>query len=179
MQVPLVVLSGFAVMAGLFIFLPNFQSLLLNGAGSAGIPPVYGTTDLLLSGLSVTLAAGGIGLAYSLWGNGRVFVLSETSPAQPFRRLLLNRYYMKVAYDWVGLRVVYGISRGADYLDRYVIDGTVRGFERLFSAMSNQLRRAQSGVVSDYAAHIIAGLLGVFVLLLVVAPYLLAKFGGG
>jgi NADH-quinone oxidoreductase subunit L len=179
MQVPLVVLSGFAVMAGLFIFLPNFQSLLLNGAGSAGIPPVYGTTDLLLSGLSVTLAAGGIGLAYSLWGNGRVFVLSETSPAQPFRRLLLNRYYMKVAYDWVGLRVVYGISRGADYLDRYVIDGTVRGFERLFSAMSNQLRRAQSGVVSDYAAYIIAGLLGVFVLLLVVAPYLLAKFGGG
>jgi NADH-quinone oxidoreductase subunit L len=178
MQLPLVVLSGFAIVAGLFIFLPNFQSLLLNGAGAAGIPPVYGTTELLLSGASVTLGAGGIGLAYYLWGNGRVFVLPADSPAQPVRRLLLNRYYMKVAYDWVGLRAVYGFSRGADFVDRYVIDGTVRGLERLFASMSNQLRRAQSGLVSDYAAYIVAGLIGVFVLLLIVAPYLLAKFGG-
>jgi NADH-quinone oxidoreductase subunit L len=178
MQVPLVVLSGFAVGAGLLIFLPNFQSLLLYGAGVAGIPPVYGTTDLLLSAASVTLGVGGIGVAYYLWGNGRVFVLPETSPAQPVRRLLLNRYYMKIAYDWVGLRAVYGIARGADFVDRYVIDGTVRGFERLFASLSNQLRRAQSGLVSDYAAYLVAGLIGVFVLLLIVAPYLLAKFGG-
>jgi NADH-quinone oxidoreductase subunit L len=178
MQLPLVVLSGFAIGAGLLIFLPNFQSLLLYGAGATGIPPVYGTTDLLLSGASVTLGAGGIGLAYYLWGNGRVFVLPESSAVQPVRRLLLNRYYMKIAYDWVGLRAVYGFSRAADFVDRYVIDGTVRGLERLFASMSNQLRRAQSGLVSDYAAYIVAGLIGVFVLLLIVAPYLLAKFGG-
>jgi NADH-quinone oxidoreductase subunit L len=178
MQVPLVILSGFAVGAGLLIFLPSFQSLLLYGAGVAGIPPVYGTTDLLLSAASVTLGVGGIGVAYYLWGNGRVFVLPETSPAQPVRRLLLNRYYIKIAYDWVGLRAVYGIARGADFVDRYVIDGTVRGFERLFASLSNQLRRAQSGLVSDYAAYLVAGLIGVFVLLLIVAPYLLAKFGG-
>jgi NADH-quinone oxidoreductase subunit L len=178
MQVPLVVLSAFAVAAGLFIFLPNFQSLLLYGAGSGGIPPVYGTSDLLLSGVSVGLAAGGIGLSYYLWGSGRVFVLPETSPFQSVRRVLLNRYYMKVAYDWIGQRLVYGISRGADFVDRYVIDGTVRGLERLFAGFSNQLRRAQSGLVSDYAAYVIAGLLGVFVLLLIVAPYLLSTFGG-
>jgi NADH-quinone oxidoreductase subunit L len=178
MQVPLVILSGFAVGAGLLIFLPSFQSLLLYGAGVAGIPPVYGTADLLLSAASVTLGVGGIGVAYYLWGNGRVFVLPETSPAQPVRRLLLNRYYIKIAYDWVGLRAVYGIARGADFVDRYVIDGTVRGFERLFASLSNQLRRAQSGLVSDYAAYLVAGLIGVFVLLLIVAPYLLAKFGG-
>jgi NADH-quinone oxidoreductase subunit L len=178
MQVPLVVLSAFAVVAGLFIFLPNFQSLLLYGAGATGIPPVFGTTDLVLSGVSVGLGAAGIGLAYSLWGNGRVFVLPEASAFQSVRRLLLNRYYMKVAYDWVGARLVYGISRGADFVDRYVIDGAVRGLERAFSGMSNQLRRAQSGVVSDYAAYVVAGLIGVFVLLLIVAPYLLAKFGG-
>ncbi|MCI4373461.1 MAG: NADH-quinone oxidoreductase subunit L [Thermoplasmata archaeon] len=179
MRVPLVVLSAFAVAAGLFIFLPNFQSLLLYGAGASGIPPVYGTSDLLLSGVSVGLGAGGIGLSYYLWGNGRVFVLPEASPLHSVRRLLLNRYYMKVGYDWIGLRLVYGISRGADFLDRYVIDGTVRGLEQVFSTLSNQLRRAQSGVVSDYAAYVIAGLLGVFVLLLIVAPYLLAKLGGG
>lgn len=179
MQVPLVILSGFAVFAGLLIFLPGFQSLLLHGNGVPGIPPVFGTTDLALSSVSVALGLGGIGLAWSLYGNGRVYALAESSSAQPVRRLLLNRYYFKVGYDWIGLRAVYTISRAADFFDRFVIDGTVRGLERMFAAMSDRLRSAQSGVVSDYAAYVIAGLLGLFVLLLIVGPYLLARLGGG
>ena len=178
MQVPLVILSTFAVVAGLFVFLPGFQSLLLYGHGVGGIPPVYGTTDLLLSTASVGLGLGGIGLAWSLWGNGRVYVLAETSSLQPVRRLLLNRYYFKVGYDWIGLRAVYTAARAADFFDRYVIDGTVHGLERMFATASNRLRSAQSGVVSDYAAYVVAGLVGLFVLLLIVGPYLLAKFGG-
>ena len=178
MQVPLLVLSAFAIGAGLFVFLPGFQSLLLGGAGVAGIPPMYGTPDLLLSAASVGLGAAGIGLAWYLWGNGRVFVLSESSAAQPVRRLLLNRYYFKVGYDWIGASGVYTIARAADFFDRYVIDGTVRGFERIFAALSDRLRRIQTGVVSDYAAYVIAGLLLVFLLLLLVAPLVLARFGG-
>jgi NADH-quinone oxidoreductase subunit L len=179
MQVPLVILSGFAIVAGLFVFVPSFQGLLLDGAGVAGIPPMYGTTDLLLSTVSVGLGLGGIGLAWSMWGNGRVFVLAETSPAQPIRRLLLNRYYFKVGYDWIGLKGVYTISRAADFFDRFVIDGTVRGLERIFGWASNRARALQSGFVSDYAAYVVAGLLGLFVLLLIVGPYLLGRFGGG
>jgi NADH-quinone oxidoreductase subunit L len=179
MQVPLVILSGFAVVAGLFVFFPSFQSLLFYGHGVAGIPPVFGTTDLLLSGASVALGLGGIGLAWSMWGNGRVYVLAEDSSLQPIRRLLLNRYYFKVAYDWIGLKAVYTVSRAADFFDRFVIDGTVRGLERMFATLSNRLRSAQTGVVSDYAAYVVAGLVALFVLLLIVGPYLLAKFGGG
>jgi len=179
MRVPLVILSAFAVVAGLFVFLPGFQSLLLGGAGVAGIPPVYGTTDLVLSTTSVLLAAGGIGLAWSMWGNGKVYALSETSALQPVRRLLLNRYYFKVAYDRIGQDGVYTIARAADFFDRFVIDGTVKGLERMFAVASNRLRQLQSGVVSDYAAYVIAGLIALFLLLLVVGPYLLAKFGGG
>ena len=178
MQVPLVVLSALAVVAGLFVFLPGFQHLLLGGAGVAGIPPTYTTTDLLLSGVSVALGAGGIGLAWMLWGNGRVFVLSETSAVQPVRRLLLHRYYFKVGYDWIGLQAVYTVSRAADFFDRFVIDGTVRGLERMFAAASNRARAMQSGLVSDYAAYVIAGLVALFVLLLIVGPYLLMRFGG-
>jgi NADH-quinone oxidoreductase subunit L len=178
MQVPLVILSAFAVVAGLFVFLPGFQSLLLNGAGVAGIPPVYGSTDLLLSAGSVGLGLGGIGLAWSMWGNGRVYALSETSTLQPLRRLLLNRYYFKVGYDWIGQKGVYTVARAADFVDRFVIDGTVRGLERMFAAASNRLRSGQTGIVSDYAAYVIGGLLALFVLLLIVGPYLLSKFGG-
>lgn len=178
MQVPLVILAAFAVVAGLFVFLPGFPNLLLGGTGVGGIPPTFGTTDLLLSTVSVALGLGGIGLAWSMWGNGRVFALAETSALQPFRRLLLNRYYFKVGYDWIGLRAVYTISRAADFVDRFVIDGTVRGLERMFAASSNRLRSVQSGFVSDYAAYVVAGLLGLLVLLLIVGPYLLAHFGG-
>ena len=179
MQVPLIVLSALAVGGGLLIFLPNFQTLLLSGAGASGIPPVYGTTDLVISAASVTLGLAGIALAWRLWGNGRVFVLAETSPARSVRELLLHRYYFKDAYDWVGAKGVYTLARAADFIDRFVIDGTVHGFERTFGALSDRLRRIQSGVVSDYAAYVVAGLIALFVILLIVAPYVVAKLGGG
>ena len=174
MQVPLAVLSAFAVVAGLFVFIPGFASLL----PGVGIPPTYTSTDLVLSSISVGLGAGGIGLAYSLWGNGRVFELPANSVLQPVRRLLLNRYYYKEAVDAFGLTVVYSAARAADFFDRFVIDGTVRGLERMFAAASDRLRRMQSGVVSDYAAYVVAGLVAVFALLLIVGPYVLARFGG-
>jgi NADH-quinone oxidoreductase subunit L len=178
MQVPLVVLSALAVGSGLLIFVPSFQGLLLSGAGATGIPPVYGTTDLLLSTGSVLLGAAGIGLAWWLWGNGKVYSLPESSAAQPVRRLLLERYYFKAGYDWIGAKGVYTVARAADFFDQFVIDGTVHGFERMFAALSERMRRIQSGAVSDYAAYVVAGLIVVFVLLLIVAPYLVSQFGG-
>src|SRR5208283_5027632 len=179
MQVPLVLLSALACGAGLLIFVPGFQSLLLSGAGATGIPPVYGTTDLLISAASVALGVSGIALAWALWGNGRVYALPETSAAQPVRRLLLKRYYFKIGYDWIGAKGVYTIARAADFFDRLVIDGTVHGFERAFALVSNRLRRIQSGVVSDYAAYVVAGLIALFVILLIVAPYVVSRLGGG
>ncbi len=176
MQVPLVVLSAFAVGAGAFVFLPGLQNLLLHGAG---IPPVYGSTQILLSVASVGLAGAGIGVAWLCWGNGRVFELSATSPVQPVRRLLLERYYMKAGYDWIGAKGVYTLARVADFVDVYVIDGAVHGFERTFGLLSDRLRKVQSGVVSDYASYLVAGLIAVFALLLLVAPFVLDRLGGG
>ncbi len=182
MQVPLVVLSALAIGAGLLGFLPGIAHLLGHGSalsGIANIPPVYGLPQIGLSAVSVGLAGAGILVAWRMWGNGRVFALAETSAAQPVRRLLLNRYYMKAAYDWVGAGAVYTVARAADFVDVYVIDGTVHGFERAFAAFSDRLRRIQSGVVSDYASYLVAGLLIVFAILLLVAPFVLDHLGGG
>ena len=41
------------------------------------------------------------------------------------------------------------------------------------------MRKIQTGLVSDYAAYFVIGLIGLFALLLLVAPYLIARFGGG
>ncbi len=175
MRIPLVILSALAVGAGVLVFVPGFSSLL----PGSGIPPGFGPTELLLSSGSVVLGLAGIGTAYLLWGNGRIFVLAEDSPAQPIRRLLLNRYYVKDAFDTVGEKGVYALARIADFFDRYVIDGTVRGFERMFAALSRQARGLQSGVVSDYAAYVVTGLVAFLLILLYLAPWLLSKFGGG
>ncbi len=178
MRLPLLILSALAVVGGLFAFLPSFSTLLsVPGAGGL-VPPDFTTTDIVLSVVSVALGGGGILLATVLWGNGRVFELPATSPTQPVRRLLLNRYYFKVGYDWFGQRAVYTVARAADFVDQFIIDGAVRGMERLFSRLSNGLRRMQSGVVSDYAAYVVTGLVGLLVLVMFLAPYLVSLFGG-
>ena len=183
MIVPMMALSGFAIVAGLFAFVPAFSNLLsipvsYPTAMALNVPPTYGTTEILLSAISVALAVGGILVAYALWGRGRVYALKESSAAQPLRRLLLERYHVKAAYDWFGAVGVYTVARGADFVDRYVIDGTIHGFERAFSTLSERLRKIQSGMVSDYAGYIIAGLIGLFVLLLYLGPYLVSYVGG-
>jgi proton-translocating NADH-quinone oxidoreductase chain L len=177
MQVPLYVLSALAVVAGLLPFVPSFASLLSVG-GASSVPPTFGTTDLLLSGISVALGVGGILLARALWGDGRVYTLAADSSLHPMRTILLERYYIKAGYDWLGLRIIYGGSRVADFVERYVIDGTIHGFERLAAKLSDGLRQGQTGLVSDYASYVVAGVIGLLVLLLFVAPLLLASFGG-
>ncbi|MGP8109242.1 MAG: NADH-quinone oxidoreductase subunit L [Thermoplasmata archaeon] len=178
MRASMLVLSAFAVAGGALVFLPGFQRLLLFGNGVAGIPPAFGTTDILLSGASVALGVGGILLAWTMWGRGQVYPLPTSSAARSVRNLLLHRYYFKVGYDWIGARGVYTVARAADFFDQYVIDGTVHGFERAFAALSNRMRRLQTGLVSDYASYVVAGLVALFVLLLLVAPYLVGRFGG-
>ncbi|MEM0128804.1 MAG: NADH-quinone oxidoreductase subunit L [Thermoplasmata archaeon] len=187
MRIPMMVLSAFAVVAGLFVFDPSFASLFQPALGGVpfpaslpiNVPPSYGPTDLVLSAISVTLAGLGILLAWRLWGNGRVQPMPASTAARRLHATLLARYHVKAAYDRFGLGIVYGTARAADFVDRYVIDGVVHGFERTFAGLSQRMRRIQTGMVSDYAAYVVAGLIAVFVLLLFVAPYVVSTFGGG
>ncbi|HEV2449581.1 MAG TPA: hypothetical protein VGU43_04115, partial [Thermoplasmata archaeon] len=137
----------------------------------------YGSTELLLSGVSLALAVGGIAVAYSLWGNGKVVTVAPSSSTGPIRRLLLRRYYFKDAYDAIGLRGMYALSRAADFVEQYVIDGSVHGLERAFAGLSDRLRKIESGIVLDYAAFLVAGLLFLLLLLLVIAPWVLSTGG--
>jgi len=45
------------------------------------------------------------------------------------------------------------------------------GLERVFAVLSDRLRRIQSGVVSDYAAYVAVGVIGLLLLLLFIAPW--------
>jgi NADH-quinone oxidoreductase subunit L len=174
MLVPLIVLSGFAIVSGFFVFVPQFASLL----PGANIPPSYTWGGIGLTLLSLGLGGAGIATAWAMWGNGRMVELPSTSPLQSVRTLLLNRYYFKVAYDAIGLTVVYTVARAADFVDQYMIDGAVRGLEHAFSGLSERSRRMQTGIVLDYASFIVAGLVALLVVLLVLAPLILQAWGG-
>ena len=174
MAVPLLILSGLAIISGFFFYSPAFDSLL----PGPNIPWSLDIVTIEVAAVDVALAAGGIFLAWWLWGNGRVFVLDAKSPLQSVRNLLLKRYYFKAGYDWVGGVAVYTLARVADFGDRYVVDGTVRAFEGIFAGSSNRLRKLQTGIVSDYAAYVVTGLVGLILLLLFVGPYVLRLWGG-
>ncbi|MCI4366832.1 MAG: hypothetical protein L3K08_03680, partial [Thermoplasmata archaeon] len=131
----------------------------------------------LFSAVSVGLGVLGIGVAYLLWGNGRVYQLPEGSPAASVRTVLLNRYYVKDAADYFGLKVIYGLARVADFVDTYVIDGVIHGIERGFADLSDRMRRIQTGVVSDYAGYVAMGLAGFLVLLVWVGPWIVKAWG--
>jgi NADH-quinone oxidoreductase subunit L len=181
MRIPILALSILAITAGALAFLPSFAHLFAAGSAfiaTPGVPPTYTPTDLAVSGGSIALGLSGLGAAYFLWGNGRVFSLPETSWAQPVRRLLLHRYYVKDGVDAFGVHVVYAFARLTDFVDVFVIDGTIHGFERLFAAFSQGLRRIQSGIVLDYAAYVITGLVLFLLFLLFVAPSLPVPGGG-
>ncbi len=176
MRVPLLVLSGFAIVAGVLPYLPAFGKLFDLGADVP--PPPFGFSDALVSVVSFGLALAGFLTAYVLWSNGRVYALPERSPAQPVRQLLLHRYYFKAGFDALGLRGIYLLSRIADWVDQYVIDGTIRGLERAFGGLSGRARRMQSGMVLDYATFVVGGLLALLLFVLIVGPYVLHLWGG-
>jgi NADH-quinone oxidoreductase subunit L len=174
MKLPLLALSGLAIVAGFFPYIPAFGSLL----PGANIPPAFSLSDLWLTGLSVALGLGGILTAYALWGNGQVAANPTGSVARSLHSLVAHRYYFKDAYDAIGMKGVYALARIADFVDQYVIDGTVRGVERAFAGLSDRARRMQSGAVLDYATFVVAGLVILLVLLLVIAPWIVSAWGG-
>ncbi len=182
MTVPLVVLATLAVAAGFLPLIPGVGHLLPGlswtvlgkcvtncGAGSS-----FDLTDALLGSASLAFAGLGILTAYAFWGNGKVYRLPKDSPLLGVHSVLLHKYYFDELYDGLATHVILGLARGADWVDRYIIDGTIRGIEELFSQASKSGRRLQTGIVSSYAAWVVVGLLAFLVFFLYVVPWLVS-----
>ena len=182
---PLVVLAALSLGAGFLPLIPAVRNLfpgLVWGAfgftlGTSGW--TFSGADLAISLVSLALALGGIGAAYTLWGQGQVYTLPERGTLPRLHRILSRRYYIDDAFDELGHRGILGLARLFDWVDRYVIDGTVHGFEEVFSGLSSRARRVQSGLVNQYASYVILGLLLLAGFLLFVVPHLPGWLDGG
>jgi NADH:ubiquinone oxidoreductase subunit 5 (subunit L)/multisubunit Na+/H+ antiporter MnhA subunit len=168
MTVPLILLAVLSVTGG-WIGIPE----ILGGGNSfhhflsETVHDVVGPhpTDLLLSELtamvlSITGALVGIYVAFRRYGTGKL-----DSEPKGFGHLVEKKYYVDELYDAV---IVQPIRRGSESIwrrfDVRVIDGIVNGLGSLTLRVSSFVRRAQTGVIQNYAAVILLGVILIILL---------------
>jgi NADH-quinone oxidoreductase subunit L len=80
--------------------------------------------------------------------------------ARPLYALLYDKWRVDELYDLVVVRPLRGVSNFcAQVVDRWVIDGTVRGVGLLPRGLGAVVRRAQTGVIHTYGAFFAVGML--------------------
>jgi NADH-quinone oxidoreductase subunit L len=148
---------------------------------------------------SVAVATIGWALAYALYYKDNAFVRA-TRWARNFafvHRLLENKYYVDEIYNatviggtlmvsrilwWIDANIVDGLvnltrhvtvfafGHGSNLFDKYVVDGAVNGVASTARAGSSLLRRAQSGLVQNYALVMGGGIVMIAVVYLFLKP---------
>ena len=154
----------------------------------AHVPPIAEGGLMVLATL---IALAGIGLARQMYVNRPELPASVASRAGALYRLVAGKYYVDELYDWMILRpfsmlcnlfrwidqwmvdgavngvrhMTMGLSHASNFNDRWVVDLAVNGAGALVRGSSFVLRRAQTGIVQNYAAAMILGsflLLGIY-----------------
>ncbi len=158
--------------------------------------------EWFLIGISVLVAVGGIAYSFKVYGGGRGTTEGEKWAARMpgVHNTLVNKYYVDEAYDATVVKGTWGLahllfkfdSKVIDgffvngsrhftvalglvsaFFDKYFVDGLVNLVGWLLSRFSAGFRRIQTGLVSQYALVMVAG-----VLVLVVAALILPQLLG-
>jgi NADH-quinone oxidoreductase subunit L len=114
--------------------------------------------EWLLMAISVGVAVAGIGIAAYFWLFNRAAAARVARSAAGIYTLVLNKYYIDELYDLLVVQPVKFFAlilwKGADVA---LIDGSVNGVGTTVTAVSNRLRRLQTGSIRAYAASLFLG----------------------
>jgi NADH-quinone oxidoreductase subunit L len=118
------------------------------------------TTEFILMGVSVLIAAAGIGIGWS-WFN--------KNPLWSPPRLLEDKYRVDEAYN---ATIIQPIKQGSTnilwkFIDVKIIDGLVNGAATFANSIGGALRYLQSGLARSYVAMVVIGallIIGYFIL---------------
>ncbi|MGC8784244.1 MAG: NADH-quinone oxidoreductase subunit L [Armatimonadota bacterium] len=177
MTVPLMILAVLSVVGGFIggfapLHIPNrFEAFLEPSAGlkvlgeeALGHLPV--SVEWILVWASVAAAVLGIWFG---WMRYRAGLPESERELTGIRRVLYNQYY----YDWLMVKGV-GLWLGGkianwmwQFVDVRIIDGFVNGIAGFTGWVGNNLRRAQTGYVRNYAFTILIGAIVLLIWLLV------------
>ena len=158
MTVPMLLLAFFAVTVGVIAFgwTDSYRGF---GDYLAGEGPFH--VEPWLTGASLLLALGGLGLGWLYYGSGR---LSHRAAAERFpmlHRALVNGYYLDRLYQWVIDHVVLTLSRFIGLFDRIVVNDTgVDGPAVTVMLSALRVRYVQTGKMYNYGAAMALGVVG-------------------
>jgi NADH-quinone oxidoreductase subunit L len=117
-------------------------------------------SPLLPAVVSLALALGGAGLAYTLYSGADPD--AHTDRLGNAKTLLMNNYYQDEYQVWLADATA-RVARAADTFDQGIIDGTVNGISSVSLFSGSRLKRVQTGVVTNYAALLSLGLVALLV----------------
>jgi NADH-quinone oxidoreductase subunit L len=157
MQLPLVILAVFALIAG-FVGVPSEFPILGAIFSPVHNPFFYWTKYTLLPSMqpehppfslfpvltSFTVALGGLALGYWMYGR-KPLKAGEPDPMiailGPLHGLLKNKYYFDELYQVAVIRPSQTIARiTGDWIDRGIIDGILHGIARVFTWIGDLLK---------------------------------------
>lgn len=123
------------------------------------------TSELVLVALSVIVSVIGIILAFRMYSRKESFEAPEG-----FGKVLENKYYIDEAYDKVIVEPIQKTSQNFLWkiFDVKIIDGAVNGIARYISNLSFDWRKLQSGIIQDYAAISVLGVILIILYLMFV-----------
>ena len=128
------------------------------------------TTLLLGAGLSLGLALLGAGTAYGLYRGASP--ARHTEKLGGIRTLLMHNYYQDEYQVWLAEGATVRLSAAADTFDQGVIDGAVNSASSVSLFVGSRLRRIQTGIVTNYAALLLLGLLALLVVFAILGGWL-------
>jgi NADH-quinone oxidoreductase subunit L len=170
MTVPLLVLAAGSVLVGFIGFPPDngFLHAFLRPAieTASGATAETGTNwseFLTFAAISTAVGVGGILLGLSMYARGRPDPAAVSRAAGPYYDVLVNKYYVDELYDRRLVDVTKAFAGAAWAFDIHIIDGLVNRLGWAIKLGGSGLRRAQTGIVGNYALSIVAGLLLVMV----------------
>ena len=163
MTLPLLVLGLLALVAG--ALLSTFTGT--GGRIQAFLEPLLGTppatseatlSAVWLSVIATVVAFCGVGVAWYLYGSGRVQWLALRERYARVLRPLVGKFYVDELYELLTVRLGGALARfAAGPVDQGVIDGAVNGVAREVAAAATRGRRVQTGFVRTYAVAVLGG----------------------
>jgi NADH-quinone oxidoreductase subunit L len=168
MTLPLVALAVGTVVLGVAVGFPPEQGFIhrflgpLVEAGAAEHAPELATI-VALAAVSIAAGVVGIAIGYSMYVRHRPDPAALTRAAGPVYRALVNKYYVDELYDHRIVEAARAFAGASWAFDIHIIDGLANRLGWTLAVGGQALRRAQTGIVGNYALTIVAGLLLVLV----------------
>jgi NADH-quinone oxidoreductase subunit L len=121
-----------------------------------------GLSVVALSLISLAVAVAGIGVAWVVYGSGRVDWVALRTRFAGAKRALQRGLYVDDLYGGAVVRPArVGSAFAAFVVDLRVVDGAVNGVGALFAAAARAGRRVQTGMVRNYALAFLLGVVGI------------------